>query len=85
MHGIYQHKKLSSYDTGRRLTADDYQVKIQLDDWQTEYSMLSLKHGPQTLHLLSRCFFYHFILRGNGGQDIFSSKNDRTKFYLGLS
>ena len=26
--------------------------------------------------------FYHVILRGNGGQDIFFSKNDRTKFYL---
>ena len=36
---IYQHKKLSSYDTGRRLTADDYQVTIQLDDyWITRQS-----------------------------------------------
>ena len=26
--------------------------------------------------------FYHVILRGNGGQDIFFSKKDRTKFYL---
>jgi transposase len=26
--------------------------------------------------------FYHVILRGNGGQDIFFSKNDRTKLYL---
>jgi hypothetical protein len=36
---IYQHKKLSSYDTGRRLTADDYQVTIQFDDyWITRQS-----------------------------------------------
>jgi len=26
--------------------------------------------------------YYHVILRGNGGQDIFFSKYDRTKFYL---
>jgi len=26
--------------------------------------------------------YYHVILRGNGGQDIFFSKKDRTKFYL---
>jgi len=26
--------------------------------------------------------FYHVILSGNGGQDIFFSKNDSTKFYL---
>jgi hypothetical protein len=28
--------------------------------------------------------FYQVILRGNGRQDIFFSKNDRTKFYLFL-
>jgi len=26
--------------------------------------------------------FYHVILRGNGGQDIFNSKADRSRFYL---
>ncbi|MBU0675150.1 MAG: transposase [Proteobacteria bacterium] len=26
--------------------------------------------------------FYHVILRGNGGQDIFNSKAERSRFYL---
>ena len=43
--------------------------------------MLSLAHGPKPrVHYPGA--FYHVILRGNGGQDIFFSKNDRTKFYL---
>ena len=37
-------------------------------------------HGNLRIHFPGAC--YHVILRGNGGQDIFFNKKDRSRFFL---
>ena len=61
------------------ITSDDSQNRVRLHILTFLPYSTTMAHKPR-IHFPGA--FYHVMVRGNGGQDIFFSDADRSRFYL---